>query len=132
MRTINKIIIHCSATPEGKAVTVQEIDQWHRARGFRCIGYHYIIGLEGQIEIGRPVEQSGSHCRGLNADSIGICYIGGLDSAGRPKDTRTPEQKLALQQLVQLLKRAYPGASVHGHREFAQKACPCFDVKREF
>lgn len=132
MRSINKIIIHCSATPEGRAVSVQEIDKWHRDRGFRCIGYHYVIGLEGQIEIGRPVEQSGAHCSGYNTDSIGICYIGGLDSAGKPKDTRTPAQRLALKQLVQLLKRAYPEASVHGHREFANKSCPCFDVQREF
>ena len=132
MRTITEIIIHCSATPEGKSFTVADIDQWHRQRGFRCIGYHYVISLDGSVHAGRPISEEGAHCQGHNAHSIGICYIGGLDSLGKPKDTRTPQQKKALKNLVNQLKNQYPNAKVHGHNEYAPKACPCFDVQEEF
>lgn len=132
MRNITKIIIHCSATPEGREVSVQEISRWHRLRGFNNIGYHYVIGLNGEIHTGRPIEQAGAHCRGQNRDSIGVCYIGGCDHNLNPKDTRTPAQKASLRQLVARLKTLHPEATVHGHCEFAAKACPCFDVKGEF
>lgn len=89
MREINSLIIHCSATPEGRDFTVEDIDRCHRQRGFRCIGYHYVIYRDGSIHPGRPVACEGAHCLGHNADSIGICYIGGVDAAGKPKDTRT-------------------------------------------
>lgn len=128
MRQINQIIIHCTATKAGRDTTVEEIDRWHRARGFRCIGYHYVIYLDGTIARGRDDAQTGAHCSGHNAHSIGVCYVGGLDSAGLPADTRTPRQKQALREIVATLQRRYPGASLHGHREFAAKACPCFDV----
>ena len=132
MRTITEIIIHCSATPEGQPFTAADIDRWHRQRGFRCIGYHYVISLDGSVHAGRPISEEGAHCQGHNAHSIGICYIGGLDSLGQPKDTRTPEQKGALKALVKQLKNDYPNATIHGHNEFAHKACPCFDVRDEF
>ncbi|MDE5799742.1 MAG: N-acetylmuramoyl-L-alanine amidase [Paramuribaculum sp.] len=132
MRTIEKIIIHCSATPAGRAVTVADIDRWHRARGFRCIGYHYIIYSDGSIHPGRAESEIGAHCSGHNAHSIGICYIGGCDASMRPADTRTEAQKQSLRSLVDSLRRRYPRASVHGHREFAAKACPSFDVSAEF
>ncbi|MDE6382902.1 MAG: N-acetylmuramoyl-L-alanine amidase [Paramuribaculum sp.] len=132
MRTIEKIIIHCSATPAGRAVTVADIDRWHRARGFRCIGYHYVIYPDGSIHPGRAESEIGAHCTGQNARSIGICYIGGCDAAMRPADTRTEAQKLSLRKLVESLRRRYPTASIHGHREFAAKACPSFDVSAEF
>lgn len=131
MRQINKIIIHCSASPCGQNYTIQSIDTCHRRRGFRSIGYHFVIYPDGSIHEGRPLQQIGAHCLGHNADSIGICYIGGLDSHGRPKDTRTHEQILALQSLVRRLKESFPNASVHGHNEFAAKACPCFNVKTD-
>ena len=132
MRTITEIIIHCSATKEGKPVTAADIDRWHRQRGFRCIGYHYVISLDGSVHAGRPISEEGAHCQRHNAHSSGICYVGGLDSLGQPKDTRTPEQKGALKALVGQLKNDYPNATIHGHNEFAHKACPCFDVRDEF
>ena len=129
MRTINKIIIHCSATCEGLAFTAKDIDRWHRQRGYTMIGYHYVILLDGTVEIGRPLELPGAHTYGHNADSIGICYIGGLDKDGCAKDTRTEQQRKAMKQLIADLQQRYPNATVHGHREFANKDCPCFDVE---
>lgn len=132
MRPINKIILHCSATKEGKNFTVKDIDEWHRQRGFKCIGYHYVIYLDGTVHKGRDESEVGAHCSGQNSFSIGICYIGGLDVNGKPKDTRTDKQKAAIKSLVAELKLKYPDATIHGHNEFANKACPCFDVKKEF
>lgn len=132
MRKIDKIIVHCTATPEGRDVTVEEITRWHRARGFRTIGYHYLIRLDGTVCPGRPENEIGAHCKGENARSVGICYAGGLASDGKtPKDTRTAAQRASLRRLVAELRERYPGATVHGHREFAAKACPCFDVATE-
>lgn len=132
-RKIEKLIIHCSATREGQHISVDTIRKWHvEGRGWSDIGYHFIIGLDGSIEIGRPLYRSGAHTKGYNKYSIGICYIGGVEKDGRtPKDTRTEEQKSALRGLVSTLKGIYPEATVHGHREFAAKACPSFDVQAE-
>lgn len=132
MRTINKIIIHCSATKEGKHFTVSDIDTWHKERGFAKIGYHYVVYLDGTIHVGRGEEEIGAHCIGQNANSIGICYIGGFDKHYKPKDTRTDAQKQALVRLVEALQAKYAFATVHGHNEFANKACPSFDVRKEF
>lgn len=133
MRRITEIIIHCAATPEGKDFTVQDIDRWHRQRGFKCIGYHFVIYRDGSIHKGRPLDQIGAHCTGHNANSIGICYIGGCAADGKTaKDTRTVAQREALKRLVAELREAYPQATIHGHREFAKKACPSFDVQKEF
>lgn len=133
MRKIDEIIVHCTATPRGREVTATEIDSWHRARGFRCIGYHYVIGLDGTVERGRPECQTGAHCSGHNGRSIGICYVGGLSTDGKtPLDTRTDEQRVALSRLILELRERYPGAKVYGHRDFAAKKCPCFDVHKEF
>ena len=132
MRKITEIIIHCSATPQGVVYTLRDIDRWHREKGWRGCGYHYIVLLDGTIEQGRPLGQAGAHCLGHNAHSIGICYIGGIDSKGNPADTRTPEQRDVLWSLIQSLKKRFPGATVHGHNEFAAKACPCFKVKGEY
>ena len=128
MRKITKIILHCSATRERQAFTAKDIDLWHRRQGFQMIGYHYVILLDGTVETGRPLEQPGAHTYGHNANSIGICYIGGLDQDGKPCDTRTPQQRQAMKQLIVALLRKFPNATVHGHREFANKDCPCFDV----
>lgn len=132
MRIINKIIIHCSATPEGREVSVEKIRKWHKARGFTDIGYHYVIHINGIMEVGRPVGKTGAHCKGYNKDSIGICYIGGIDKNGKPKDTRTEEQKEGIFYLVAELKKQFPTATIHGHNEFSKKACPCFDVSKEY
>ena len=129
MRTITEIIIHCSATREGHAFTAEDIDRWHRERGYRSIGYHYVVLLDGTVQEGRPLDVAGAHCQGHNAHSIGVCYIGGLDLNGKPKDTRTPMQCHALEQLITVLHLRFPTATVHGHREYANKECPCFDVK---
>ena len=133
MRQINEIIIHCAATREGRDFTVEDITRWHKARGFATIGYHYVIYRDGSIHEGRPLEQIGAHCVGHNKHSIGICYIGGCTSDGKtPKDTRTPEQKEALFALLRHLKARFPNATIHGHREFAAKACPSYDAFREY
>lgn len=135
MRKINKIILHCAATPEGKDYTVSQIRAWHttpkpKGNGWNDIGYHFVIYRDGSVHPGRPVEQQGAHCTGYNANSIGVCYIGGCAADGKtPKDTRTAAQKDALEALVRQLLKQYPGATVHGHNEFAAKACPSFDVK---
>lgn len=132
MRQIEKILIHCTASPEGRHVTVEQVTAWHKARGFRTIGYHYLIYLDGTIHKGRPEGEQGAHCTGQNARSIGVCYVGGIDAYTlKPKDTRTSAQRKALRQLIAELKKRYPKATVHGHYEFAAKACPCFDVGKE-
>ena len=136
MRAINKIIIHCSATPEGQDFTVQQIRQWHttpkpKGNGWSDIGYHFVIYRDGSVHKGRPLEQIGAHTLGYNANSIGICDIGGCAADGSPKDTRTEAQKTALIKLVAELKARFPKAMVHGHNEFAAKACPSFNVQAE-
>lgn len=134
MRTINEIIVHCTATPEGRDCSVTQIDAWHRKRGFRCIGYHYVVYRDGSVHQGRLETEVGAHCQGHNASSIGVCYVGGCkaDTSLTPADTRTPAQKAALAELIRRLKKKYPSATVHGHREFAAKACPCFDARIEY
>lgn len=131
---IDAIIIHCSATPEGREFHAADIDRWHRQRGFRCIGYHYVVTLDGSVEKGRDESETGAHCvqQGMNRRSIGVCYIGGVDEAGKPKDTRTEAQKMTLRRLIEDLRRRYPSAKVYGHRDFAPKACPCFDATAEY
>lgn len=132
-RNIKEIIVHCSATPEGKDFTVSDIKRWHLQRGFSDIGYHWVVYRDGTIVSGRPESISGAHCTGHNSISIGVCYIGGCASDGKtPKDTRTPAQKESLIKVLKTLKNKYPKASIHGHREFANKACPSFDAKKEY
>lgn len=133
MRTITLIIIHCSATPEGKDYTVQDIDRWHKARGWKGIGYHYVIYRDGSIHKGRPEEQVGAHCQNHNKYSIGICYIGGMTADNKKsKDTRTEAQKRSLRALLVELKQSYPRALIMGHNVFANKSCPCFDAAKEY
>lgn len=143
MRKIDMIIIHCSATKAGVDIGAAEIDRWHRERGYAGIGYHYVIRLDGRVEQGREVTHAGAHCRGWNEQSIGICYVGGLDGEGHPADTRTEAQKEALKRLIEQLRQDYPIDRVVGHRDLSPdlnrngviepsefvKACPCFDVK---
>lgn len=132
MRRIDKIIVHCTATPEGREVSVKEIDRWHRERGFKCIGYHYVIGLDGKVSEGRPIEEIGAHCTGQNSHSVGVCYVGGIDRFGLPADTRTLQQCVAMRELLTSLKERFPKAMIYGHRDFARKACPCFDAAKEY
>ena len=133
MRKINEIIVHCAATPEGKNFKAADIDRWHRERKMKCIGYHYVVDLDGTVEPGRPESEIGAHCLGHNQYSIGVCYVGGLAADGKtPKDTRTETQKEALLALLKKLRAKYPKASIHGHRDFAAKACPSFDATTEY
>jgi N-acetyl-anhydromuramyl-L-alanine amidase AmpD len=141
MATTN-LAIHCTATREGQDIDATTVDGWHLKQGWAGIGYHYLIHLDGSIESGRPEGAIGSHIAGHNANSIGIVYVGGLDSQGRPKDTRTPEQKAAMAQLVRHLDAKYRFKRIGGHRDYSPdkdrdgaiepfewlKACPSFDV----
>ncbi|WP_341210667.1 N-acetylmuramoyl-L-alanine amidase [Sphingomonas paucimobilis] len=145
-RPITSIAVHCTATPAGRPVTVAEIRAWHKAEGYSDIGYHFVVGLDGQIAIGRPKAIFGAHVRGFNAKSVGVVYVGGIGSNGKPLDTRTPEQKVALLDLLGELKRAHPAAVIKGHRDYSPdrngdgkitpdewlKACPCFDAQTEY
>ncbi len=126
------LIIHCSATKEGKDFNAEDIDRWHKAKGWDGIGYHIVIKINGEIEYGRSLNHIGAHTKFLNHKSFGICYIGGLDAEGKPKDTRTRVQKAALKAVVNAFKEDYPNMTVHGHNEFSSKACPSFDVSKEF
>ncbi len=128
-RKIKEIIIHCTATPEGKDYTVADITRWHKQRGWSTIGYHYVIYRNGAIHMGRDVNTAGAHCTGHNAHSIGVVYVGGLAADGKTaKDTRTEEQKKSMETLLRRLKQMYPYAYIYGHNEFANKDCPSFNV----
>ena len=125
------IILHCSATREGQDVKAADIKRWHKDRGFDDIGYHYVIDLDGTIEKGRDEALVGAHCKGHNATSIGICYVGGCDKNMKPKDTRTLEQKRSMLSLVRKLVNKYkiPVTQIWAHHDFDKhKACPSFDV----
>lgn len=131
-RSISEVFLHCSATPEGREVTADTIRDWHKAKGWRDIGYHYVVRLDGTVEEGRSIHIDGAHARGHNQDSIGICIIGGVDKDLSPKDTRTEPQLYALHNLLFNLKNMYPNAKVRGHNEVSNKACPSFDVQVEY
>jgi len=138
MRKIRKIILHCSATKEGQDIDAAEIKKWHvEGNGWSDIGYHYVIKLDGTVEEGRPLERSGAHTLNHNFDSIGICYIGGYEKKKKKgkwvnKDTRTPEQKDALQDLLLCLKDDYKTAVIYNHNQFSSKSCPNFDAHEEY
>lgn len=132
MRKINKIIVHSTATPEGRDVSLEEVRQWHtKERGWSDIGYHFLVLLDGSVEEGRPLERTGAHTKGHNWDSIGIAYVGGLDSEMNAKDTRNDKQKDSLVDLLCQLKDAY-GGIIYGHNNYSTKACPSFDAKLEY
>ncbi len=139
------LVVHCTATPEGQPHTVKSITAMHKARGFSTIGYHYLIGLNGETWQGRTPDTSiGAHVKGFNATTLGVAYVGGVDKAGKPKDTRTDAQKLAMKVLLKQLQIKYPNAKILGHRDLSPdldhdgvvephewvKACPCFSARR--
>ena len=134
MRAITLIIIHCSAVKPDQTSSRDEIDEWHKERGWKYgIGYHYVIRRDGTIERGRAEEMVGAHCVGHNSHSIGVCYEGGLDIRGRPADTRTEAQRRTLRKLLEQLHRAYPRALIVGHHDLnPQKDCPCFAPVTEY
>jgi len=133
MRKIDKRIVHCSATKEGVNYSVETIRSWHKMRGWSDIGYHYLVHLDGSISYGRDINKIGAHVKGHNTGSIGVCYVGGVETDGKtPKDTRTPEQKESLLDLIKTLKRLNSNAVVYGHRDFSSKACPSYDATTEY
>lgn len=139
---IKRVFLHCTATREGQDIDAATIRKWHLAQGWRDIGYHFVIRLDGSIEVGRPENMVGSHVAGFNTGSIGVVYVGGLDAQGKGKDTRTDAQKVAMAKICKDLAKAYPGARFLGHRDASPdldgdgviekhewlKECPCFDV----
>ena len=116
MRTINLIVIHCSATREDKDFTEYDLDVCHRRRGFNGAGYHFYIRKNGDIKSTRPIEKVGAHAKGFNRESIGICYEGGLDCR------------------VCGHRDLSPNRNGNGEIEPEEwiKTCPCFEVKDEF
>ena len=138
MRDIKYIVYHCTATPEGRDVSVQDIDSWHKAKGWKGIGYHWVVYLDGSVHKGRNESEVGAHVQGFNKDSIGIVYVGGCDKDMKPKDTRTELQKESLKKIYLAMKKQYPDAEHLGHCDFwfkykskaAPKACPSFDVTK--
>lgn len=146
-RRITEIIVHCTATQEGRHVTVDELRLWHKQKGWSDIGYHYVVYLDGTVHEGRNVDISGAHCTGHNANSIGVVYVGGVARDGKTdKDTRTDEQKAALLSLLMDLRKLYPDARIIGHRDLSPdkdgngiiepkewlKKCPSFDARSEY
>lgn len=129
MRAITEIIVHCSATPASLDIGAAEIDAMHRQRGFAGIGYHWVIRRDGRAEAGRSEADIGAHAAGRNAGSIGVCLIGGADSAGRGEANFTAPQMATLGRLLAQLLIRFPGARVLGHRDTgAKKDCPSFDI----
>lgn len=141
MRELKEIIIHCTATrpdwwqSKSTSQKVAEIRRWHVAdRGWSDIGYHYLIGRNGKVEAGRPVERIGAHVKGRNTGTIGVCLFGGHGSAETDQfsDHFTPEQEAALLGLIADLRAKYGDLKLSGHNQWAAKACPGFDVPKWF
>lgn len=133
MRQITEIIVHSTATPKGMNATAQDIDRWHRLKGYDCIGYHYVILKNGMIQKGRPIEKIGAHCKGHNAESIGIAYVGGLNEDKQSADTRTEAQRRALVATIKLLLIEFPTIrKISGHKDYCNTACPSFDATAEY
>ena len=130
MLPIRFLTIHCAATPEGRDVQPQVIEEWDKAK-FGQKSYHWIVPLDGTPHKSLSDDQLGAHVGGHNSGNIGVCYVGGMDkNMAAPKDTRTPIQKTALLTLVRTYKERYPGIVIRGHRDWpgVTKACPSFDV----
>lgn len=146
-KSTKQIIVHCTASKEGQNLTVEAVHNSHIKNGWSGIGYHYLVAFDGTIYEGRKDDTIGAHAAPQNSDSIGICYVGGLDGNKKPKDTRTSEQKEALEELIKYLLEKYPTIQqIKGHRDISPdkngdgeitpnewiKACPCFDAIEEY
>lgn len=132
-RPISELIVHYTATPVGMDVDAEKIREWHITdRGWKDIGYHFVVLPDGNVQIGRDIAQTGAHCAQHNFESIGICYVGGLDENGKGADTRTPEQKVALRAVLTVLKSIFTEAKVFGHKNLTPTACPGYDAKQEY
>jgi N-acetyl-anhydromuramyl-L-alanine amidase AmpD len=129
MMPIKYLTIHCAATPEGRDVRADTISAWDIAK-FGQVSYHHVIELDGDAVRTLADDRKGAHVGGANTGNIGICYVGGVDAAGNPKDTRTLAQNATLRRLVAEYRKLWPGIAVRGHRDWpgVKKACPSFDV----
>ena len=133
--SVSYIIIHCSATRETQDYTPEQLKRDHMARGFIDVGYHFYIRKDGTVTQHRKLNEVGAHCPAFNRCSIGVCYEGGLDANGNPKDTRILKQRASLVGLILDLKQKFPKAKIRGHNEMpgaVPKACPCFVPSKEF
>ncbi len=145
MRTIKLRVYHCSADEGGTDHSLMYYEKLHLKRGFRMIGYHFLVHPDGRVDEGRPLKMIGAHVKGYNSESVGICYIGGL-RYGKPADTRTPQQIIALRAIDRVLESQFPESKRVGHRDLSvdlngdgviskrewMKACPSFSVKNDF
>ena len=132
--SVSYIIIHCTATRETQDYTPEQLKHDHLARGFIDVGYHFYIRKDGTVTQHRRLNEVGAHCRPFNRCSIGVCYEGGLDTNGKPKDTRTIAQRGSLVKLLIELKQKFPKATIRGHNEMpgaTNKECPCFRASTE-
>jgi len=134
MRDINQIIIHCSATPPSMDIGVKEIRSWHvNERKWSDIGYHIVVRRDGTVEFGRPINKPGSHAKGHNQNSIGVCWVGGVDAKMNPENNMTEVQERELWCTVENLMLTYKVSKdmVLGHRDLpgVTKSCPSYDVK---
>ena len=126
------IIIHCSATRPSQDIGYEEINRWHRSKGWLSCGYHRIIRQDGNVEQGREDNEVGAHCRGRNHDSISICMVGGVkeDNIKEWEDNYDESQWTALKETITELHKKYPEAEIYGHYKFSDtKKCPSFDVE---
>lgn len=146
----NLIVLHCSATRRAQDIGRQQLEEWHLARGFSSIGYHFVIRRNGDLEAGRPLEEIGAHVEGFNSRSVGVCMVGGLDDAGQPfanePDQFTAAQWQTARTVIAFLRKLYPLARVCGHRDLSPdanndgkiqprewlKTCPGFDAAMLF
>lgn len=125
------IVVHCADTKADMDIGKKEIDQWHKARGWKGIGYHDVIRRDGTLEFGRGKDDVGAHVEGYNTTSVGICLVGGKGEDGEPENNFTPEQFKTLERVLDFYKIQHPSAAIVGHRDLnPHKACPCFDVKQ--
>lgn len=128
------IVVHCAATKPSMDIGVTEITRWHtdpppKGRGWKDIGYHFVIRRSGEIENGRAVYEIGAHVAGYNHNSVGVCLVGGIDAKGKAQNNFTPLQFATLRGILKNLKHTYPKAEIVGHRDLnSGKECPSFDV----
>jgi N-acetylmuramoyl-L-alanine amidase len=129
MRKITHLVLHCTGTPQ--TTTVESIKRyWKNVKGWKKPGYHFIILADGTVVNLLPIEQISNGVQGHNANSIHICYIGGIDAAGNSADNRTLAQMQAMVNLIRDLRTKFPDAIICGHRDFpgVTKRCPSFNV----
>lgn len=147
MRKKDMVVVHCTATPEGREVSLAQLIAMHQARGFKTCGYHKVVHLDGSVSIGRKDEEVGAHVAGHNATTLAISYVGGVTATGKAKDTRTPAQKATMKREIAAWLAKYPTITkVVGHRDLSpdlnkdgritpdewMKQCPCFDAIPEY